>query len=151
LLTKTSCTGESQMQNLTESDEKSVNRLFGELQSDGLSCSNHPSWTLRERLVHSLSDAPISWKKGGSMAVAPPTAKLTPQRRSFPLDCRYGGSSGRPNACAARVRPAVAGKHHQDCHREINKAAIMPAGQRHAPRKSTTRRPSEQRPVGRWK
>jgi hypothetical protein len=32
-------------------EEANVDRLFGEQQSNGLSCSNHPSWTLRDRLV----------------------------------------------------------------------------------------------------
>ncbi|KAB8080499.1 hypothetical protein EE612_001047 [Oryza sativa] len=83
-------------------NEKCAERPLGELQSEGLSCSNQPSWTLSDRLVQSLSDAPISSKNGGSMAVAPPTAKLTPRVTSSPRD-RYGCSSGSPNACAEEI------------------------------------------------
>ena len=70
----------SQMQNPIEywKESKAMwsDGLFGELQSDSLCSSNQPSWTLRERLVRSLLDTSISWKKGVSMAVAPPGSEV---------------------------------------------------------------------------
>lgn len=74
------------------------------LQREGKSSSNHSSWILKELFVRSLR-IPLSSKKSASSAVAPPTAKFTPLRRSWPLErARYGGKSGIPNSCAVIKR-----------------------------------------------
>ena len=71
-----------------------------ELQSDGLRSRSHWICVKREPEFQTVFPSPRFWKKSVSSAVAPVMAKLAPCAKLafLALD---GGSSGRPNSCAA--------------------------------------------------
>ena len=72
------------------------------LQMDGLRSSNQPSCTSSE-LFSSLNGTSLFLsKKPTSIAVAPPTAKLTP-RETSELFASEAGRNGSPNALAKRT------------------------------------------------
>ena len=70
------------------------------MQSEGLRSRSHWIWVKREPEFQTVLPSPRFWKKSVSSAVAPVMAKLAPCAKLafLALD---GGSSGRPNSCAA--------------------------------------------------
>mgnify|MGYP003702931017 CR=1 FL=1 len=90
ILVATAKNSRSQEGDVPDSDEETVVSSF----------LNHCICSSRECGVH-VGSTPRSRKNDPLRAVAPPTAKFAPCRKSPPA--RYGGTNGRPNASAGHA------------------------------------------------